>query len=98
MTNARIFCILGHPACGGFTPVSPPPHAIQTRDRMRGPLSPSPEMGQRGGGTCKPAHVGWPREQKILALTWQGWGGSTRCTKASSSSILSADLKVKPEK
>jgi hypothetical protein len=35
--------------------------------------------------TGKLAHVEWRREQKILALTWQEWGSSTRCITASSS-------------
>jgi hypothetical protein len=40
----------------------------------------------------------WPRIKIALAVTWQGGGGSIRCTKASSSSILSADLKSETKK
>ncbi len=76
---------------------SPPPLPAPAKHMTAwGVPSPPPLRWVGGGGggrTCKPVHVGWPREQNILALRWQKWGGSTRCTKASSSSILSADLK-----
>jgi hypothetical protein len=81
-----------------YTGLPPSPRQPNMWPHERSPL-PLPRDGPEGGGrTCKPAHVGWPREQKILTLTWQGWGGSTICTKASSSSILSADLKRETSK
>jgi hypothetical protein len=30
--------------------------------------------GGGGGGDRQTMYVGWPREQRVLALTWQGWG------------------------
>jgi hypothetical protein len=81
-----------------YTGLPPSPRQPNTWLHGGSPL-PLPRDGPEGGGrTCKPGNVGWPREQKILAFTWQGWGGSTRCTKASSSSILSADLKSETRK
>jgi hypothetical protein len=52
----------------------PPLPAPAKNVKRDGPTSPSPEIGRRGGGTGKSAHVEWRREQKIFALTWQGWG------------------------
>ena len=51
------------------------------------------------GESGNSVYAEWPRIKIALAVTWQGGGGgSIRCTKASSSSILSADLKSETKK
>ena len=50
------------------------------------------------GESGNSVYAEWPRVKIALAVTWQGGGGSIRCTNASSSSILSADLKSETKK
>ncbi len=80
MTNTRILWALCHPTCSDVVPVSPLSLRRPKTWLRDGPLRQPIGRQDGGGGSGKSVYVEWRRYKSVLAVTLQGWGGSTRCT------------------
>jgi hypothetical protein len=99
MTNTRILWALCHHTCSDVIPVSPLSLRRPKTWLRDGPLH-QPIGRQDGGGSGKSVYVEWLRYKSVLAVTLQGWGGSTRCILYNSLifiNFISRSKKVKPK-